>query len=498
MLEFEDEMTSYEKLKKKMQLGAHIAHIKRVLEWDRAISMPKGAALSRSKDMAFLAAMSQEGFANAEVGKWIQEVDPSTLEEWDRRNYDKIVERYHYSRLITSEMARDRAEKKERCFSEYQIARENNDWNHVRPYFEKSFDAYLDCAKHASDQLGVSPYDYQLMRYSQKNTVALIDPLFNLLKSEIPALINTIVDAQKEIPVLPIQVLYEQQHAVAEKVIEAMGYDFHYGYMTRSTSAFSSGWRRDARIATRYEPGSLKTIFSAIHEAGHAIYKQNLPAEWEGQLIGSDMDKMLHESQSLFFEKQIGFSASGLRFIHGLLSKEDPIFGRAYRPDEFVTRMRRVTPGLVRIHADEVTYPMHIVMRYEIERDLFAETIKVADVPEVWRAKTKEYLGLDVVDDLSGCLQDRHWFRGKFGYFPIYAQGAVYAAQLSNAIYREYPDMDKKIEDGNIRPITRWLSDNIHCWGQFYNAHELLERATGSPPDSQFLLRHLKRRYLDQ
>src|SRR5690606_16483814 len=146
--------------------------------------------------------------------------------------------------------------------------------------------------------------------------------------------------------------------------------------------------------------------------------------------VGSNSDKSLHESQALFYEKMIGFSKAGLTFLHGLLAAEDPVFGRAYKPQELIDRMHYVQPGLIRIHSDEVHYPLHILMRYEIERDLFDEKITIRDIPEVWRAKAKEYLGLEVQDDMSGCLQDVHWFKGKFGYLPNYAQGMLYAAQL--------------------------------------------------------------------
>lgn len=487
---------AYEKLKQKMALDAQIGHIRHVLTWDRAVTMPRGAELSRAKDLATLSAMMQEGMTNAEMKKWIEDAAFAELGEWDARNLKKIVEKYRHARMLPVDAVRDRAEKRERCFAEYEIARKENDWKHVRPFFEESFSAYLYCAKFASDQLGISPYDYQLMRYSNKNSIATLDPLFNLLKKEVPSLLQEIVAGQKEQQILPIHVDYDIQHKVAEKVIVAMGYDFNHGYMTLAPSAFSSGWRQDARIATRYEPGTLKTIFSAIHEAGHAIYKQNLPSKWEGQPVGGDSDVSIHESQSLFFEKQIGFSEAGLRLIHDLLSKEDPIFGRAYTADEFVARMHHVQPGLVRIHADEVTYPLHIVLRYEIERDLFEEKIKVADIPELWRVKTKQYFDLEVPDDLSGCLQDRHWFKGKFGYFPVYAQGAMYAAQLFDTVRTCFEDIGQLVEDGNIRPVTRWLSQNIHRWGQFYEAPELLERATGALPSADYLLEHLKARYL--
>lgn len=487
---------AYEKLKQKMALDAQISHIKHVLTWDRAVTMPRGAKLSRNKDMAVLSALMQEGMTNAEMSQWIEDAAFAELDEWDDRNLERIVEKYRHARMLPVEAVRDRAEKRERCFSEYEVAHKENDWKHVRPYFEESFAAYLRCAKIASDQLGISPYDYQLMRYSRTNSIATIDPLFNLLKEHIPLLLQKIISVQKDVQILPIQIGYDQQHNVAEKFITAMGYDFNHGHMALAPSAFSSGWRQDARIATRYEPGTIKTIFSAIHEAGHAIYKQNLPAKWEGQPVGGDSDVSLHESQSLFFEKQIGFSAPGLRLIHSLLVEEEPIFGRAYSADEFVTRMHHVRPGLVRIHADEVTYPLHIVLRYEIERDLFEENIRVADIPEIWRAKVKDYLGLDVPDDVSGCLQDRHWFKGKFGYFPVYAQGAMYAAQLFHTVRSRFEDTDQLIEDGNMRPITRWLNENIHRWGQFYEAPELLQRATGIPPSAEFLLDHLKARYL--
>lgn len=490
--------TAYAKIKHKMALNAQISHIKKVLNWDMAVNMPPGVQKARAHDLATLTALIQDGLAGSDMKQWLEEAADQELDEWDRRNLELIIERHRYARLLPTELARLRAEKKNQCFAEYKHARELNSWKHIEPYLEQSVEAMVTCAKIASDQMGVAPYDYQLQAYCGSNTLEVLGPLFRLLKHELPPLIQEIQRVQKPLQILPLQIEADQQMRAAERALAAMGFDFNYGYLARSHVAVSVGWRQDTRIATRYVPGTVKTVFSAIHEAGHAIYKQNLPAEWEGQPVGSDDDKMIHESQALFYEKQLGFSAEGLTFIHSLLAEADPVFGRAYAPQEFIARMHHVTPNLVRVHSDEVHYPMHILLRYEIERDLFDETITVRDIPEVWRAKSKEYFGMEPEDDLSGCLQDVHWFKGKFGYFPIYAQGAIIAAQLFATARRELPHAQENVAKGEIMPLTHWLTDRIHRWGQFYEPLQLIERATGSRVEPGFLLDHFRQRYLTQ
>lgn len=489
-------MPGYRSLKNHFYIYSQLDGVQKVLSWDNAITMPSGAEMSRATQKSTLSILSNTLLNRPEVPKWLAQADKENLEEWDARNLELMRQRVTMTKLLKRSRVRKIERTKAVCFVAYKEARDKGDWKRVKPSLEKAFAALLDGAKEAGDALGIAPYDYRLCKFAGSHSMAYIDPIFQLLREEIPPLMESVRSRQTAYEIVPMDVPMDIQIKVVRDLMTSFGYDFSRGRLDASASAFSSGIRDDSRIVTRFIPSTLKTVYSALHEMGHAIYKQNLPAEWQYQPVGSDKDLSLHESQALLYEKLVGSGAPLLSRLYTLLVQAYPVFGNYYSPEDFVRHMQWVKPSYIRIQSDEVTYLLHILLRYEIEKALFAETITVAEIPEMWQALSKELLGLDVRDPRHGCLQDVHWYKGKFGYFPTYAFGSIYAAQFMHVIRQEFPDTDERIRQGDMRFITDWLARNVHRQGMMYDAPDLVRRATGKDPSASYLIAHLHDRYI--
>jgi carboxypeptidase Taq len=265
-----------------------------------------------------------------------------------------------------------------------------------------------------------------------------------------------------------------------------------------SLHPFCGGATGDVRLTTRYDEADFTSaLMGVMHETGHALYEQGRPAAWAGQPVGEARGMSLHESQSLLIEMQACRSRAFLDFAAPLLREAFNADGLAWAPENLHRLYTRVRPGLIRVDADEVTYPAHVLLRYRIERDLIAGDMDLADLPEAWNAGMRRLLGLDVPNDRLGCLQDIHWPGGAWGYFPTYTLGAMAAAQLFDAACRAEPDLLPAIGRGDFGPLLGWLRENVHSRGSLYSTDELLTRATGRPLDADVYIRHLERRYLD-
>jgi carboxypeptidase Taq len=287
------------------------------------------------------------------------------------------------------------------------------------------------------------------------------------------------------------------QRALNAEVMTLLGFDFEAGRLDESTHPFSGGVPEDVRLTTRYSDGDFaRSLLGTIHETGHARYEQNLPREWLGQPVGSARSYGIHESQSLSFEMQLARSRAFTGLLAPLLKK---YFGDqpAFEPDNLYLLWTRVRPGYIRVDADEVTYPAHVILRYEIERALVEGAIEPDDIPALWDDKMQTLLGLDTRGNCKdGCLQDVHWTEGAFGYFPSYTLGAMYAAQWFAAIRRAVPDLDARIAAGELNPVFDWMRANIWSQASLWETPELVRRASGEALNPQYFRRHLETRYL--
>ncbi|HEY3145000.1 MAG TPA: carboxypeptidase M32, partial [Dongiaceae bacterium] len=287
------------------------------------------------------------------------------------------------------------------------------------------------------------------------------------------------------------------QKELGKRVMAGLGFDFSHGRLDESLHPFCGGVPEDVRITTRYtEDQFVQALMGVVHETGHALYERNLPAEWRLQPVGLARGMTVHESQSLLMEMQAARSAPFCKHLSGLLRETFPGNDDALSPENLRRLYNRVEPGFIRVDADEVTYPAHIILRYGIEKALFRGELELADVPRVWRAEFKKLLGLEIKSDRDGCLQDVHWFEGAFGYFPCYSLGAMIAAQLFEAACKAHPGIPAEIEQGRFTTLQSWLKANVHSLGSSLSTPEIVTHATGKPLDVAVFKRHLERRYL--
>jgi carboxypeptidase Taq len=293
----------------------------------------------------------------------------------------------------------------------------------------------------------------------------------------------------------------ERQRALGEVMMRVFGFDFVHGRLDVSHHPFCGGVPEDTRITTRYNGEDfLESLMAVLHETGHAIYQQGLPADWRQQPVGDSLGAAVHESQSLFVEMQVSRSRAFIAFAAPLMrehlagSQDDG----AWNADNLYAQITQVRPSYIRVDADEVTYPLHIILRFELERALIAGELDVADIPNAWNERMIRYLGLSTDGNLrDGCMQDVHWFAGLFGYFPTYTLGALMAAQWFAAASAAIPDLDAQIASGEFAPLLGWLRREIHGRGQLKTAQELLTEVTGERLSLRYFKAHLERRYLD-
>ncbi len=328
-------------------------------------------------------------------------------------------------------------------------------------------------------------------------TAAEIDRLFAPLAAFVPDCLERVL--ARQMPPLPLAGRFPAagQKALGQRLMAALGFDFDHGRLDESAHPFCGGVPDDVRMTARYdESDAASGLMAVLHETGHALYNSGLPKAWRGQPVGRSRSLAVHESQSLLIEMQVCRSRAFQGFLAPLLAAAFGGDREALAPDNLYRRALRVERSLIRVDADEVTYPLHIILRYRLEMALLAGDLPLADLPGAWNEGMRDLLGITPATDREGCLQDVHWPGGAFGYFPCYTLGAMMAAQLSEALRAALPELDSQIASGDFRPLLAWLRTNVHEQGSLLDTRTLLTRATGRPLEPQPFLAHLEARYL--
>ena len=386
-----------------------------------------------------------------------------------------------------------------RCEHAWRTQRPTNDWAGFLPNFREVLAVMREVAQRQADETGLSRYDALMDHYEPGMTSATLDRVFGDLRQWLPGLIRSVRQRQAGedviAPIGPFPV--ERQRALCEQVVRLLGFDFDAGRLDVSAHPFCGGVPEDVRMTTRFaEHEFLSALMGTVHETGHGRYEQNLPREWLGQPMAEARSMALHESQSLSFEMQLGSHPGFMRRLAPLVAQA---FGAqpAFEPANLHRLVTRVKPGLIRVDADEVTYPAHILLRLEIERPLIEGEIEPEDIPALWDAKMMELLGQDTRGNFrDGPLQDVHWPAGLIGYFPCYTLGAMYAAQWFAAMRRAMPDLDAAIHRGDFEPIFDWLRTQIWSQASRWTTEELTRRASGEDLNPAHFRAHLEARYL--
>jgi carboxypeptidase Taq len=491
------------------QLDAHyrklesLGHALSMLGVDEAVNMPEGGGAKRAEAMAALSSMYHEMASSAALGEMLEKAEPSSEEEAAALVESK---RSFLNRTCLSpEFVARQTEANLRSEQAWRKLRPSGDWAAFAPILENVVGIAREEAAMRADVLKIAPYDAMIEQYDPGSRMATITPVFKELKTELARIIPQATKAQairrsqrpkRELPgPFPI----EKQKALGEDLMRAIGFDFEHGRLDVSHHPFCGGVPTDVRMTTRYRTDEfISSLLGILHETGHGLYEQGLPPDWQHWPVGQARGMALHESQSLFVEKQLTLHPVFWDYALVAAKKHLAPALADWSVDDVLAHLHRVEPGYIRVDADEVTYPLHVILRYELEQELIGGDMRVRDIPEAWDAKMRAYLGLSSIDNMKdGPMQDVHWSSGAFGYFPSYTLGALLAAQQWEAIKRRHPDVEGSVRRGDFSIINEWRSKNIWLRGSFLPTPELIENATGSPLSAQSFLRHIKQRYLD-
>jgi carboxypeptidase Taq len=472
-----------------------------VLGWDERTYMPHNGSAHRAEQMALLARLTHEMATDPAIGEHLAAVESSTLtrdQESDaavnvreiRRGYDRAVK---VPKRLVEELARVTT----RAQQVWQEARKNNDFAAFRP----SLETIVALKREEAQAVGFKgvPYDALLDEYEPGADTAAVTHVFAALRKDLAPLIAAIRESGRQAPreLLHREYPIERQKGFGKAAAAAIGFNFESGRLDETTHPFCSGvGPGDCRLTTRYNPRHFnEAFFGVLHEAGHGIYEQNLPAEHYGTPRGAHASLGLHESQSRLWENQVG---RGRPFWDGFFPRAQKLFPEALadvKPDDFYFAVNDVRPSFIRVEADEATYNLHIILRFELEQALVAGDLKPADVPAAWNEKFTASFGLTPPTASQGCLQDIHWSFGGIGYFPTYTLGNLYAAQFMEAARRDLGDLDADFRGGEFGRLKGWLTEKIHSQGHRFRAATLCERVTGRPLSHQPLLAYLHGKY---
>jgi carboxypeptidase Taq len=492
--------TAYDELIQRWKDASLLGSTASLLGWDQQTMMPSGGIEHRSRQMAQLAGLIHERVTDQRVGELLAECEADTELTSDPHsdaaaNLREIRREYDRDTKLPGELVEEMAQTTSMAEHEWAEARSKSDFSLFRPWLEKN----LKLFRRAAECYGWGPdeeeWDALAEGYEPGMRARTVEAVFTPLRDDLQGLVSDLMSGSRKpsTAISDLALPIDAQTAFVPKIAEAMGFDFKRGRIDPSVHPFCSGSHPgDVRITTRYaEDKFFDALGSTMHEAGHGLYEQGLPTEHNGTPLGSAVSLGMHESQSRMWENFVGRSR---HFWQWCLPEVNKAFGGAtshLTVDEVYEGMNTVRPDLIRVEADEATYNLHIMVRFELERVLISGELDATDLPHEWNRRYKEYLGVDVPDDARGCLQDVHWSAGLFGYFPTYTLGNLYAAQLFEKALEDMPDLYASFERGDFSPLKAWLNTNLHAHGSRYLPAELCERITGKPLEPEPLLRHL-------
>jgi carboxypeptidase Taq len=496
-----DPRPAYDELLRRSRERSLLASCSALLGWDEQTYMPRGGAEHRGDQMALLAGLHHERATDPRVGDLLVAVEGSDLtadhespeavnvREW-RRGYDRLTK---LPRALVEELART-ATLAQQGWVE---ARRAADYGHFRPWL----DAMIGLKRREAACLGAgeSDYDALLDEYEPGAKARDLAPVFAALRDELVPLIIAIAESSRkpDLSVLCREYPVDRQRVFGGAMAAAVGFDFRRGRLDVTEHPFCTGiGPGDCRITTRYNAHDFgDAFFSILHEVGHALYEQGLAPEHQGTPMGEAVSLGVHESQSRLWENAVGRGRAFWSYAFPLARQ---VFHEALHdvtPERFHLAVNRVEPSLIRVQADEVTYNLHVLVRFELEQALLSGALPVADLPGAWNDAYRRGLGVTPGDDAEGCLQDIHWSAGLFGYFPTYTLGNLYGAQLFAAAERDLGGLDGPFARGDFAGLLGWLRDKVHRQGQRFRSAELIARTTGSPPDHRPLVRALREKF---
>jgi carboxypeptidase Taq len=493
-------MKAYSKLEERFGRLGRLSDAVSILHWDLEAMMPEGSAGSRSEQLSTLKVIRHEMLTESDVGEWIDRAKSEDLDEWQSANLREMEREYLHAASVPASLVEAQSRARSECQMAWRNARRDDDFDSLAPKLEDVVEIEREVGQARGEALSLAPYDALLDQYAPGWTSEKIDTLFDELAAFLPGLIDEVLEAQSarpapQKPAGPFP--KDAQRTLARKLMVALGFDFERGRLDESAHAFCGGATDDVRITIDYlEDDFARSLMAVLHETGHALYEFGLPREWAFQPVGKSRGMVVHESQSILVEMQVCRSEAFLEFAAPMLRDAFGGSGPRWDADNLAALATRVERSLIRIDADEVTYPAHVLLRYRLERQLIAGEIGVRDLPDAWAGLMDEYVGVVPTTDREGCLQDIHWVSGAFGYFPTYTLGALAAAQLFEAADRAIDGVREQVRRGEFSELVGWLGEHVHRRASSVTSDELLEDATGEPLSTEPFRRHIRRRYL--
>ena len=492
-------MSAYIKLKEIFREASLSSDIAGILHWDMSTMMPSNSRNQRAEQLAYLSKITHDKVSSDKVRDLILEAKHEALNENDIYNLREIEREHKLTSSVPSNLVQQISKTAAKCEGEWQEARKNSNFNLIK----NTLSELIYLTKEEADILGkvfnLSPYEALVNKFEPGLNIKLITDVFDDLQQFLTPLIDTIIEKQKSQKILPIQykINENQQKDIAEHIMKIIGFDFKRGRLDKSVHPFCGGSTNDVRITTRYnEDNPFSSLDGVMHETGHALYELNLPEKWSHQPVGKSRGMVMHESQSLLIEMQITRSLAFKTFLSKLLKDKFNIIDKSFDANNLYLLGTRVEKSFIRVESDEVTYPLHIILRFNLERKIFNNEIGVNDIPEAWNDEYKKLFDKKVDKDSDGCLQDVHWYAGLFGYFPTYSLGALTAAQFASQLRIDLPKLDLNIEKGKFEDLVNWLKTNIHEKASFFSTNEVLQQVTKSSLNAKYFKNYINNRYL--
>jgi carboxypeptidase Taq len=496
-------LTPYQQLEQEFRRLHAFRSAASLLSWDSAEMMPRGSSDLRGEQLAALETESHSLLTSPRVSRLLAraEANSAGLEDWQTANLREMRREREHAIATPQNLVSRLAKATARAEVKWVEAKQKSDFATFAPHLEEVVNLLRDKAGLLGKALNLDPYDALLDEFSPGMTSAEIDTIFTTLGRRLPGLIQEVIELQARRPPLEITGRYTpaKQRQLSLEVMKALGFPFDRGRLDESEHPFTGGIPGDIRITTRFSATDpLSGLMGILHESGHAMYDVGLPEAWRGQPVGRDRGMAMQESQSLLLEMLIGRNRPFLRYLKPHLDKVFGVTGPEWEVENVYRLLIRVRRSLIRVDADEVTYPVHIMLRYELENEILRGELKVRDLPEAWNSRMQDRLGVRPANDSEGCLQDVHWAVGSFGYFPSYAIGAVIAGQLYESLRSERPELDDEIAAGHFAGLFDWLRQNVHSVAATVGMPELIRNATGKPLSAAAWVRYIEGKYLEE
>ena len=483
-------------LKERLAVVSDLRASTALLEWDQETYMPPGAADARALQLATLQTLAHEHFTSGEIGDLLDKADDTAESEYDRALVNVTRRDYERETKLSADLVKRLTLAKSHAMEAWKQARQDDDFDHFDPHLQ----TIVDLVTEQAEALGYPArrYDALLDEYEPGMTGAEVEAVFTDLRAQLVPIVQALLDAEQPDDTFlhrPFDV--QRQWTYGLDVIRAFGYDFAHGRQDRSAHPFSTSFSvHDCRITTRIAPEFFSTgLFGTLHECGHALYEQGVDPTLDRTPLAAGTSLGIHESQSRMWENLVGRSQAFWHWAYPSLQQTFPNALDGVGEDAFYRAINRVRPSLIRVEADEVTYNLHVMLRFEIESALLDGSLSVRDVPERWNATMEDYLGLRPPTDADGCLQDIHWSFGLVGYFPTYALGNLMSVQLFEAAKRDLGDLNTQFAEGEFAPLREWLREHVHQYGRTRSAAEILEGATGDSLSAEPWLNYVREKF---